>query len=138
MVAPFIVFDNNGEFVVQYKSWDRIREASASGLRGDPFHGMRIVDTDLTLYTVKEVGRVRGRGCLFGYNLWFNRDVIVDLVLDPRVRKIDLQELKDMILARLSHDNIREFYDEDVQGFLRKIELSDSFEDLAELIPVVG
>src|SRR5687768_9676856 len=82
------------------------------GLKRRPCDGMIIVGAALNKHSVRTARVKSGRGLLGGYNIWFNREVIVDLEFERSTEHITLQELKEMILGHLGADTVKEFYDE--------------------------
>jgi hypothetical protein len=132
MRFPIIALTRNSPVVCCLSTIEPLRHANARGLRDPTNDGVFVVDSELHSYSVKFGKILSGRGPFSGYNIWFNRRVVVELVIEDEDRIVSLHELKEMIRSWLPSDAIEEFYDESLdpnedRPFLERLEQADTF-----------
>jgi hypothetical protein len=132
MVFPIICLTRNSPVVCCLTTIEPLSHANARGLRDPTNDGVVVVDSGLHMYSVRFGKTLSGRGPLSGYNIWFNRTVIVELLIEDEGRIVSLHELKDMIHSWLPPDAIEEFYDQSLdpdedRPFLERLARADTF-----------
>lgn len=137
MKPPIITFTPGSSAVVSHNSLEPVTHANMAGLKGNPYEGMLIVDSELCLYRVRRATIKSGDGLFGGYNLFFNRRVIMNLDIEDDCKSITVEELKKMITDRLSEEDIEEFYEDHDEPFRQRLNQAHTFHDVVELIPKV-
>ena len=108
---------------------------NALGLKKGCHTNLNIVDSGGNYYLVKSAIKIGNRGCFWGYNIFFNRKIRVQLNFDNVVKKISLNELKEMIMDNFEEN--RSFYESGIDYFQFQERVSNS-ESISALINKIG
>lgn len=77
---------------------DALTRTTTAALRGGLFNGLRIVDSAGKEYTVKNARKLHGIGPLWGFNIFLNRTVRVDIEIDDNVKTLNVDEVRRLVL----------------------------------------
>jgi len=97
MKFPAIVFSRRALWVV--RSNDILTRTTKVSVKNGVFSGAVVVDADANAQKILSAKIRSGYGPLFGYNIFLNRNVIVDLIPDGETFKMDLGEIKQKVIA---------------------------------------
>ncbi|KAA6437968.1 hypothetical protein FEM33_19035 [Dyadobacter flavalbus] len=92
IIFPIIKFDRFSFEIIP--CLDILTKTTSAGLRNRLFENIVIVDSNGFTYFVKNATKVKGLGRFFGYNIFLNQTILVDLNFEPNIEKIQLNDLK--------------------------------------------
>jgi len=115
-----IIYFNRFTFYVE-PSADNLIVTTTAGLKNRLFENLTIVDSNGKLYRVNDAKKLHGIGPLWGYNIFLNQKIKIELDFSPDVKDVSLLELKDMILKSFAKE--KHFW-----------ESRDDFNDLIKLV----
>ncbi|MFH1158851.1 MAG: hypothetical protein V1721_08275 [Pseudomonadota bacterium] len=112
---------------------DSLITTTKAGLKNNYFSNLLIVDSNLCAFRIKSAKKLYGVGPFWGYNIFLNQKIKVELQFEGTPKKIPLNEIKQRILGCLekgpawsSVDNLNEIKS--------KIEHAVSYDEIIELL----
>ena len=128
---PVLCF--NQGLTIKCKNVEELTTCTKTGLKNGYFKNLQIVDSSNKLYKVKETKKIKGVGLLWGYNIFLNQKILVDLIFHDKVQDILFEEVKNKVLNSSKSIQLwetREGFDE----FKNKIASTKNINELANLI----
>lgn len=107
---PVIIFSNNRLMYFGRKK-DDIETCSKTALKNGFYNGLRIIDADGIGYMITGAGKVGPVGPLWGYNIFLNQKLRVELYVEKASDVVSLDSLKMQILNAVNYN--RPFWDSD-------------------------
>jgi len=107
---PVITFSNDRLMYFGRKR-DDIEICSKTALKNGFYKGLRVIDSDGIEYKIKAAGKVGTVGPLWGYNIFLNQKLQVELYLGKAGNVVSLDSLKMQILKIMKSD--KTFWDSD-------------------------
>ena len=80
------------------KTLDALTRTTTAALRGGLFNGLHIVDSTGKEYTVKNAQKLHGIGPFWGFNVFLNRTVRVDIEIDDDPKMLSADEVRRLVL----------------------------------------
>jgi hypothetical protein len=90
---------------------DDIVTCTKTALNKGFYKGLKIIDSDGVLFTIKDAKKVETVGPLWGYNIFLNQKLRVELNLAAMYEKVSLEDFKIQILRIINGDKF--FWDSD-------------------------
>jgi hypothetical protein len=97
-------------------SLDALTETTTAAIRSGLFDGLKIIDSTGNEYTVENIRRLQGIGPLWGFNIFLNRKMRIEIELKNEVRLVDVNELR-----RIVFDDFREWHGWATRGDFYKL-----------------
>lgn len=76
---------------------------SKKALSNNFFKNMKIIDSSETLFNIDNAIKIKGHGLFFGYNIFLNRKLKIDLIVKSK-NKININDFKKLLLQHLDSD----------------------------------
>ncbi len=115
------------------RSLDALTDTTSSAVKGGLFDQMVVVDSSGTQHTVVKAKVIGGIGLFFGFNIFLNRRIRVNLEFRRDFRKWTLEDVKDVVLSDLQSfhgwQSRLDFYD-----LKNQIRSASSIKDVLDLI----
>lgn len=86
---------------VGMKDRDSLTRTTSAGVKNGIYEKYYIIDSALVEYRVTAVNVLGGVGPFFGFNLFLNRNVRVELELEVRNKQYEFAELKGIVMKEL-------------------------------------
>jgi hypothetical protein len=133
MKFPVICFQNI--FLDLVWDIDSLTTATKSGLKGNWFSNLLIVDSNLCAFKVKSAKKLHGVGLFWGYNIFLNQRIKVELQFEGEPKKISLEEVKQRILSSFKNRPGWSSMDPDFLDELKfRIERASSYDAIIEIL----
>lgn len=85
--------------IVTFRTQDELTSTTTAALRSDLFYGLRIVDSSGKEYTVKNVEKLQGIGPFWGYNVFLNRTVRIDLEINDDPKALSVDDVRRLVIG---------------------------------------
>lgn len=99
---PIIAFAK-GNVIHFVRVKEDITTCTKVALKGGFFKDLQLVDSNGIMYKIEDAKKVGTIGNFWGYNIFLNQKLKVELLLKSKSR-IELEELKERLLKALRHD----------------------------------
>ncbi len=126
---PVIVFDNFSFRIIEHI--EELSKTTSAGLKNGLYDSIKIVDSKGDLFHVSGAKKIKGIGPLWGYNIFFNQNILVDLNFTPQISSSSLQDVKKNIIKKL---NKEKYFWESGGNFNEIIEIIDMSDSIKTLI----
>lgn len=93
---PAIIFDRD-ENIHFARNEDDIVICNNDYWKEGNYKNLEIIDIEGNLYKVVDAYKIKNKGVFWGYNLFLNKKIIVELDLEKHISKIDEQVFKDRV-----------------------------------------
>lgn len=125
---PIVVFSTDTLYVARDEK--DILICTKTALKNGFYRKMSIVDSAGVQYSIKDAKKIKGFGMFFGYNIFLNQRIEVELVFDKQEYvKINLERLKEKVTERLQKGDFWDVGD-NLKNVLKKIRSEHSIKDL--------
>lgn len=130
---PAITFDRFAFNVVQ--DLDNLTRTTSAGLANGLFNNLQIVDSVGILYFVTAATKLKGIGPFWGYNIFLNQNIRLNLVLSTETKELTLPDLQRKVIAAINKE--RDFWSSGGNiGEVRKLVYDAT--SIADLIQKLG
>ncbi|MBO9617218.1 MAG: hypothetical protein J7619_31320 [Dyadobacter sp.] len=132
---PVITFDRFAFNVVP--DLDKLTRTTSAGLANGLFKNLQIIDSDGTLYFVTAATKVKGIGPFWGYTIFLNQNIRLNLVLSTETRELKLPEMKAKVISAINKK--RDFWSSggNVSKIRSLVNDAASIEDLIQKLDTV-
>jgi hypothetical protein len=86
-----------GELIRVRTSLDALTTTTKAGLKNGYFRGLVLVDSRGQAVPIKDAHKLRGVGLFWGYNVFLNQRIKVELELSGEPFTVSLNEVKEMV-----------------------------------------
>jgi hypothetical protein len=129
-----IIYFNRFTFYIEHSA-DNLTITTKAGLKNRLFENLTIIDSNSKLFQVKSARKLHGIGPLWGYNIFLNQKIKIELSFSPTVKEVSLSDLKSMILKSFARE--KHFW-ESRDDFNELIELVKGSDTIQSLIAKLG
>jgi hypothetical protein len=126
-----VVFDDGG--FLTYRDENRLTSTNALGLKKGCYNGLLIIGSDGMAVRTKGARKLHGIGRFWGYNLFFNRWIKVELIFDGEPFLMDTEELKQVVLKHLHNSFAWQDY-EGIEHLIGKVEKAKNAVTIVRLV----
>ncbi|HYG37621.1 MAG TPA: hypothetical protein VD908_03335 [Cytophagales bacterium] len=102
IIFPIITFDKYAFSIVEDK--DKLTTTTSAGVKNGLFDNLLIVDKTGKTFKVKDVKKLHPIGPFWGYNIFLNQKIKVELQLKPIEPELSLTDIKERILKIFKKD----------------------------------
>lgn len=106
---PIICFYEKESFFQIVNSDDELTTTTSSGLKNQLFKNLTIIDSLGYVFKIKNAKKLNGVGILWGYNIFLNQKIKIELFFENNVTQISLVDLQKRIIKLLKDD--KEFWE---------------------------
>lgn len=96
LTFPVLCFYKSTLFAAS--SSDTLTRTTSAALRGGLFNGLRVVDSTGTEYVVETVRKLHGIGPFWGFNIFLNRTVRIDITLVETGKQLGVDEVRRLVI----------------------------------------
>lgn len=129
---PIICFDRDSLRV--RKDWDSLVTTTTAGVKNRMFDNILIVDANGTAVRVKSARKLHGVGPFWGYNIFLNRRIRVELVFDGEPFPMSVDDVRRLVL-----DSFRKWHGWRTRGDFKELKASvQNAQSVGEIIRLVS
>lgn len=123
---PIIAFSASDVHLARNE--DEILICSKTALNNGFYKNMKVIDSSGVLYSIKNATKVKGHGLFWGYNIFLNQKIQVELIINESQIETDIETLKKLILKGMK----KSFWDSggNYKEIINKIHLSNSIHEI--------
>ena len=129
-----VIYFNKYTFYVEPDA-NKLTVTTKAGIKNKLYENLTIIDSSGKLYKVKSARKLHGVGPLWGYNIFLNQKIKVELDFSPTVKEASIEELKKMVFKNFEKD--RHFW-ESRDDLSELKEMVSSTESMSSLIHKLG
>ena len=93
---PVICFERG--FVSIRRDWDKLTTTTTAGLRNGMYRDLLVVDSSGRSLRVKDARRVQGIGPFWGFNIFLNQRIRVELLTEGDLHQVTTDDVKSRVL----------------------------------------
>lgn len=131
LIFPSLAFVKDGTLFFAMKPQDLLI-CNEKGFKNGFYNDLFLVDSIGRGYKVNDVHKIKKIGILFGYDIFFEKKYVVNLVLDDQCIQFKLQDFKEKILSAIKNKSFFWNEGENLRSIYNSINNSVTFNELFE------
>jgi hypothetical protein len=128
---PVITF--SGGIIELLNNYSDLTTCKKVALRNGHYHNMKIVDSLLRKFTIRDAKKIKGVGFLRGYNIFLEQTIEVKLNFDSAIIDLDIELLKRDILNSKASFALM-FSGGNVKQSMKQIKEAYSFDEIINIL----
>ncbi|MCC9019748.1 hypothetical protein [Flavobacterium lipolyticum] len=130
---PIVAFSKSAIHLA--RNSDEILVCTKTALKNNFYKNMKIVDSAGILYKVNNAIKLKGHGFLWGYNIFLNQKVDVELVFTEDPILINIEDLKKMLLSSLKGEFWRS--GDNHSKIIKEVENTTNFHHIIKYLEII-